>query len=178
MISHLRSALVIAATLAIVGCSGSTGGSPTSASGPVSTSSASASPGSASVAPSEASASPDGATGSPASASPSAVVATATPAESQTVDPAGGCAPIAKGVRSEKVLDFEFDPKKIMIRSGESVEFINLGATTHRPALDDGSCTTAPMEPGSFASLAFSKAGTYQIICSIHPAMKLTLVVL
>jgi plastocyanin len=63
--------------------------------------------------------------------------------------------------------DFGFGPAETTIEVGDTVTWENSGATTHNVKgpgfFSDG------LEPGDSYEHKFTKAGTYDYICSLHP---------
>ena len=69
-----------------------------------------------------------------------------------------------------------FHPGEITVKRGDKVEFINDdGDLLHHAYLssDKFSFDTGDQEPGSKADVVFSTAGTFNVLCGIHPKMKL-----
>jgi len=69
-----------------------------------------------------------------------------------------------------------FHPGEITVKRGDKVEFINDdGDLLHHAYLssDKFSFDTGDQEPGSKADIVFSTAGTFNVLCGIHPKMKL-----
>ncbi len=75
------------------------------------------------------------------------------------------------------IKDFAFDPTEIQAKVGQAIAFSNTGAAPHTVTLDDGSCTTPTIAPGSSDGLVFNAPGSYPFHCSIHSQMKGTIVV-
>jgi plastocyanin len=69
-----------------------------------------------------------------------------------------------------------FHPGEITVKRWDKVEFINDdGDLLHHAYLssDKFSFDTGDQEPGSKADIVFSTAGTFNVLCGIHPKMKL-----
>ena len=69
-----------------------------------------------------------------------------------------------------------FHPGEITVKRGDKVEFLNDdGDLLHHAYLssDKFSFDTGDQEPGSKADVVFSTAGTFNVLCGIHPKMKL-----
>lgn len=69
-----------------------------------------------------------------------------------------------------------FRPGEITIKRGETVEFINDdGDLLHHAYLnsDKFSFDTGDQEPNSKNDVVFTEAGTFNVLCGIHPKMKL-----
>lgn len=76
------------------------------------------------------------------------------------------------------ISDFKFAPATITVHAGESVTWINHGPSTHTATARDGSFDSGPLKPAASSSHTFTRPGTYQYFCTIHPFMHGTVVVL
>ena len=72
--------------------------------------------------------------------------------------------------------DRSFDVKELDIAAGDTVQFSNEDKFIHQiyVAAGDLSFDSAEQPPGEVISITFSKPGTYEIRCHIHPKMLLT----
>jgi plastocyanin len=73
-----------------------------------------------------------------------------------------------------------FTPSQISVQKGGTVTWTNNDNTTHT-VVDDlnnvGGPNSGDIAPGSSYSFTFTKAGSYQYHCRIHPSMRGTIVV-
>jgi LPXTG-motif cell wall-anchored protein len=76
------------------------------------------------------------------------------------------------------IADFSFSPASITIQAGDTVTWVNNGPSAHTATANNGAFNTGVLQKGHSASHTFTKAGTYSYICSIHPFMHGTVVVL
>ena len=76
------------------------------------------------------------------------------------------------------IADFSFTPATITIHVGDTVTWTNHGPSAHTATADNGSFNTGMLQKGQSASHTFTTAGTVTYICSIHPFMHGTVVVL
>ena len=76
------------------------------------------------------------------------------------------------------IADFQFSPASITIHVGDTVTWTNHGPSAHTATADNGSFNTGVLQKGQSASHTFNTAGTFSYICSIHPFMHGTVVVL
>jgi plastocyanin len=76
------------------------------------------------------------------------------------------------------IADFQFTPATITIHVGDTVTWVNHGPSAHTATTNNGSFNTGVLQKGHSASHTFTKAGTFTYICSIHPFMHGTVVVL
>jgi plastocyanin len=70
----------------------------------------------------------------------------------------------------------EFRPGTITIKKGDSVQVINDDADLRHHAYvdsDNFKFDSGDQEPGSKTNIAFPVAGDFDVLCAIHPKMKL-----
>ncbi len=70
----------------------------------------------------------------------------------------------------------EFKPKEITIKRGEIVQVVNDdGDLLHHVYVDSDRLQfdSGDQKPGSRTDIGFTAAGTYMVLCAIHPKMKL-----
>jgi len=135
--------LAIIATVALTACGGAA--TPTPASSSATLPSVAASAPAASSAASQAA-------GSPASAAACAVA------------PAGATATVNVSIKN-----FSFSPQPVQAKVGDTVAWKNDDSAPHSATMDDNSCDTDAISPGSAAMLVFTAPGTYTYHCKIHP---------
>jgi plastocyanin len=75
------------------------------------------------------------------------------------------------------IKDFSFAPAALTIHAGETVTWVNEGPSSHT-ATGPGGFDTGILRTGQSASHQFTSPGTFSYICSIHPNMHATVVVL
>jgi plastocyanin len=84
---------------------------------------------------------------------------------------------------AETVVDqigLKFAPTTVTINAGDSIKFTNSDPFTHDVTVvsPDGSSSDKGLQHhGTNNSVVFAKAGTYSIICKMHPNMKATVIV-
>ena len=83
----------------------------------------------------------------------------------------------AAGDPSDSIVDYKFEPASITVHVGDTITWTNNGQQPHTATANNGSFNTGTIKPGSSASHTFSTAGTFAYICSIHPFMHGTVVV-
>lgn len=76
------------------------------------------------------------------------------------------------------IVDFSFSPGTTTIHVGDTITWTNSGQQPHTATASNGSFDTGILKHGASASHTFSQAGTFSYICSVHPYMKGTVVVL
>jgi plastocyanin len=79
---------------------------------------------------------------------------------------------------SDTISDFKFTPATITIHAGDTITWTNVGPTEHTATASNGSFNTGILKKGQSASHTFTQPGTYAYICTIHPFMHGTIVVL
>jgi glucose dehydrogenase/plastocyanin len=70
--------------------------------------------------------------------------------------------------RVERHDEYAFNPARAKVLPGSVVTFVNTGKISHTIAARDGTWTTGPIRPGASASVAMTKAGEYEYVCSDH----------
>jgi plastocyanin len=75
----------------------------------------------------------------------------------------------SQGKRTEvRVQDNRFDPQKITIAAGTTIEWIHGGQHHHTVTSDEG-LWSAQLSPGGRYSQRFERPGTYSYHCELHP---------
>lgn len=85
----------------------------------------------------------------------------------------GGSSPVSQRGRM-------FQPSSLSIHTGDTVEIVNDdGDLLHHAYVDDPafSFDSGDQEPGAKADITFTKPGTFNVLCGIHPKMKLVVTV-
>jgi plastocyanin len=72
--------------------------------------------------------------------------------------------------RSVSIANFAFSPATVTVNVGDRVTWTNHDSTAHT-ATSGSAWSTGDIAPGSSKSITFSRAGTYDYICAIHPTM-------
>jgi plastocyanin len=70
----------------------------------------------------------------------------------------------------------QFHPGSLTLKRGESITIVNDdGDLRHHAYIDANNFKfdSGDQEPGSKTDVAFSVAGTFEVLCTIHPKMKL-----
>jgi plastocyanin len=71
----------------------------------------------------------------------------------------------------------EFHPGEITIKRGETIQIVNDDADLLHHAYIDSpkfSFDSGDQKPGSITPVTFNVAGDFDVLCAIHPKMKLT----
>ena len=72
----------------------------------------------------------------------------------------------------------EFTPKNVTLKRGEAVTIVNDDADLRHHVYiesDKFSFDSGDQEPGSKTNIAFPIEGTFEVLCAIHPKMKLVI---
>lgn len=104
---------------------------------------------------------------------------TAPAASSGATAAAAACEKVdSAGTVKVEIKDFAFKTEPIQAKVGDTITWTNNDTAPHSAALDDGSCATDTIQPGTSGNLTFTVAGTYPYHCAIHPTqMKGSIVV-
>jgi plastocyanin len=72
-----------------------------------------------------------------------------------------------------------FDTALLTVKKGAIVNFINSDTTSHNILVTGAGVTlnSGLQQPGVAFKAPLVKAGSYQVVCGIHPKMKMTVVV-
>ena len=70
-----------------------------------------------------------------------------------------------------------FSPNKVFLARGGKITFKNSDVSTHRIMDSLNGMDRFPLKPNDITSMKFTKMGTYDFGCFIHPWMKGTVVV-
>jgi amicyanin len=91
--------------------------------------------------------------------------------------PAPGSASSGSG-HTVAIKGFKFDPSTLTVKAGTKVTFTNDDTTPHT-ATSSGSPTinSGNLSKGQAYTVTFTKPGTYNYICTIHPFMHGTVIV-
>jgi plastocyanin len=65
--------------------------------------------------------------------------------------------------------DHGLSPSRVRAKVGMPVMFTNNSTISHTIAARDGSWKTNPIKPGESATLAVTRPGAYEYVCSDHP---------
>lgn len=73
----------------------------------------------------------------------------------------------------------KYTPKDISVKAGESVTVLNDDLFLHHTYIDHTNMKfdSGSMEEGDRIDILFKKKGAYDVLCKIHPKMKLTVTV-
>jgi plastocyanin len=84
----------------------------------------------------------------------------------------------AAGDPGNTITDFKFSPGTTTIHVGDTITWTNSGPSPHTATANNGSFDTGTLAKGASASHTFTQSGTFAYICTIHPFMHGTVVVL
>jgi plastocyanin len=76
------------------------------------------------------------------------------------------------------IADFHFTPGTTTIHAGDTITWTNNGPSSHTATASGGAFNTGVLHKGQSSSHTFTQAGTFAYVCSIHPFMHGTIVVL
>ena len=70
------------------------------------------------------------------------------------------------------IQSYAFSPSTVTVNKGDTVTWLNKDSVTHRIVANDGSFDLGDQASGSSVKFTFTKSGTFNYYCSIHPSMK------
>jgi LPXTG-motif cell wall-anchored protein len=83
--------------------------------------------------------------------------------------PVAGAAPRAADTITVNIPAFNFDPKEVTVKVGDTVKWTNSSTNAHTVTSADGSTFDAGnLDPGKDFSFTFTKAGTFVYYCKYH----------
>jgi plastocyanin len=95
-----------------------------------------------------------------------------------TASVSGICAAQAQQANAVVIKNFDFAPMMITIKAGQSVTWKNLDGEPHTVTSVDGLFRSGAIDQDESFTFKFDKPGTYMYLCSIHPKMRASVVVL
>ncbi len=103
-----------------------------------------------------------------------AFAAAAACASGSAAQPAGKLLP---AILTVHIKDFKFNPTPAKIHVGDRVTFVNDDDEAHTATADDKSFDSEGLDTGGSWQHVFTKPGTYNYFCELHPYMKATIIV-
>lgn len=76
-----------------------------------------------------------------------------------------------------EIKGFAFVPSELTINAGDTVEFVNADGAPHTATADNKAFDTGRLGKGDAKALRFSKTGSYDYFCEVHPRMRAKIVV-
>ena len=80
-------------------------------------------------------------------------------------------------VKTVAVVDVAYDPQRIEVPVGTTVDWTNDDPFAHTVTADDGAFDSGTMDAGQIFSHVFDDPGTFDYFCAIHPSMTGTVTV-
>ncbi|MEO1563924.1 MAG: cupredoxin family copper-binding protein [Pseudomonadota bacterium] len=65
-----------------------------------------------------------------------------------------------------------FSPANLVVKAGETVEFINRDGAPHTATADNGAFDTGRLGRNDVGMIKIDAAGTYGYFCAVHPNMR------
>lgn len=81
-----------------------------------------------------------------------------------------GSEPIA-GQNEVFISSMGFSPATLQVKTGTTVIWLNRDVIAHSVVANDQSFVSAVLNPGDSFNFTFSKAGTYDYVCGVHPQL-------
>ncbi len=69
------------------------------------------------------------------------------------------------------IVDFRFDPAEVTVKVGTRVTWTEVGPTVHNTVSRDKLWESPILNPGQKFSYTFTRPGTYEYLCTLHPEM-------
>ena len=69
------------------------------------------------------------------------------------------------------IVDFRFDPAVVTVNVGTRVTWTEVGPTVHNTVSKDKLWESPILNPGQKFSYTFTRPGTYEYLCTLHPEM-------
>jgi len=83
---------------------------------------------------------------------------------------------VAKAPKGDvNIVSFAFMPAKIIATAGKPLKFLNADDSPHQITVQGAPQKTEVLLRGQTGSITFDKAGAYNYVCGLHPAMKGTI---
>src|SRR5215510_5147454 len=82
--------------------------------------------------------------------------------------PVASAAPRAAETITVNIPAFNFEPKEVTVKVGDTVKWTNSSTAEHTVTADDGSFNSDDLEAGKDFSFTFTKAGTFAYFCKYH----------
>ncbi len=70
------------------------------------------------------------------------------------------------------IKNFAFNPARVSVKPGTTVQWVNDDAVQHSATADDGSWTSGELNQGKTWTKTFATPGTYTYYCDDHEFMK------
>ncbi len=67
-----------------------------------------------------------------------------------------------------EIVDFAFEPAELLVTTGTTVTWTNVGEQPHTATAEDGSFDTGVLTTDKRASHTFTEPGTYPYVCTLH----------
>lgn len=75
------------------------------------------------------------------------------------------------------MIDISYQPQTLTIKAGDTVTWVNEDSVSHNAVAEDGSWRTDVFGKGGSGPVTFDAPGTYPYVCTLHAAMKGTIIV-
>ena len=95
----------------------------------------------------------------------------------QTSAATSAAATSAPGATAIKIDNFSFSPATITVAAGTTVQWTNKDDIPHNVVSSDQAFKSKVLDTDQQFTFTFTKPGTYEYFCSIHPKMKATVIV-
>jgi plastocyanin len=114
---------------------------------------------------------------SPCVTAPTPTAEPTTGAATPSSSPAAGTTTPAASGPAVDIHNFAFNPGSLSVAVGDTVTWTNTDTVAHTVTSRDGTFNSGTLEPGKTFTFTFTKAGSFDYVCSFHPNMTGTIVV-
>lgn len=73
-----------------------------------------------------------------------------------------------------EMIEFRFEPVRLVVHVGDSVSMVNRGRATHTFTCPGCRVDSGNVQPGQSKTVRFAKAGTYPYVCRYHEGEGMT----
>lgn len=84
----------------------------------------------------------------------------------------------APGTPVVTIQNFKYSPASVTIRAGQSVRFVNRDDEAHTATSKSNAFDSGGLDTGDSWTVRFTKPGKYPYLCSLHPYMTGTVIVI
>ena len=91
--------------------------------------------------------------------------------------PAVEVGPVVDGQLAIEIKGFAFTPQTATVKVGTQITWTNKDSAPHTVTADDRSFDSGTLNQGESFTFQFATPGTFSYICTLHPSMQATIIV-
>lgn len=88
-----------------------------------------------------------------------------------------GASAMAGETHVVEIIGFNFKPRMLTIKAGDTVQWVNRDSAPHTATDDRNGWTTPRLNVGQTSDQVFKAAGQVHYHCAVHPSMKARIIV-